>query len=148
METTPESRRIEIDEKTLKQLKNASRWTMFIAIMGFILLGLIIVIGLIAGTFLSAFNAGNSSLGIPEPLMYVIFIVLAVIFFIPIHFLFRFSKLMETAVTTLDKHIFHKAIKNLKYYFAYIGVLIIIVLAFYIAALIMEGTSIAFLKNQ
>jgi MFS family permease len=120
---------------------------MFLAIIGFIFLGLFIVIGIIAGTFLTAFNTGEKSLGIPESLMFVIFFILVVIIYFPLHFLFRFSKHTSKAVSTNDKQELHKAFKNLKFYFAYLGVLIIIVLILYIVALVLVGTSMAFLKG-
>ena len=147
METSPESRKIEIGHETLNKLNSTRKWTMFLAIIDFIFLGLFIVIGVITGTFLSAFNSGETGLGIPESLMLVILFVLAVIYFFPVLFLFRFSKHAAHAVQTLDKQELHKAFRNLKSYFVYIGILIIIVLTFYIVALVVEGTSMSFLKG-
>jgi len=147
METSLENKKIEIGEEALQNLNNTRKWTMFLAIIGFIFLGLFIVIGIIAGTFLTAFNTGEKSLGIPESLMFVIFFVLVVIIYFPLHFLFRFSKHTSKAVSTNDKQELHKAFKNLKFYFAYLGVLIIIVLILYIVALVLVGTSMAFLKG-
>jgi hypothetical protein len=120
---------------------------MFLAIIGFIFLGLFIIIGLIAGTFLTAFNSGEKGLGVPESLMFVPVLLLAAIFFFPILFLFRFSKHTSHAIQNLDKLRLHKAIKNLKYYFAYIGILLIIILSLYIVVLIVAGSSLAFLKG-
>src|SRR5674476_1519967 len=132
METNLETRKIEIEEGTFKYLNSSRKWAMFLAIIGFIFVGLIIIIGLIAGTFLTAFNSGEKGLGIPESLMFIPILLLAVIYFFPVLFLFRFSKHTSHAVQTLDKMEFHKAIKNLKSFFVYIGVLIIIILSLYI----------------
>ena len=79
--------------------------------------------------------------------MFVIFLVLAAVYFFPILFLFRFSKHTAHAVHTLNTHELHKAFQNLKSYFVFLGVLIIIVLSFYIVALIVAGTSMVFLKG-
>jgi len=147
METPIENRKIEIEQETIKHLNTTRKWAMFLAIIGFIILGLIIIIGLIAGTFLTAFNSGGKDLGIPESLMFVPILLLAVIYFFPVLFLFRFSKHTSHAVQTLDKLEFHKAIKNLKSFFVYIGVLIIIILSLYIVVLIVAGSSLAFLKG-
>ena len=147
METNLEIRKIEIENETLKYLNTARKWAMFLAIIGFIFLGLIIVIGLIAGTFLTAFNSGEKSLGIPESLMFIPVLLVALLYFFPVLFLFRFSKHTSHAIQTLDKLEFHKAIKNLKSYFAYIGIMIIVVFTFYIAVLIIAGTSMAFIKG-
>lgn len=147
MEKDVENRKVEIESETLKYLNTARKWAMFLAIIGFIFLGLFVVLGIIAGTFLTAFNTGETSLGIPESVMFVIFFALVVIIYFPLHFLFRFSKHTSKAVSTQDKKEFHKAFKNLKFYFAFIGVLIIIVLVFYLVALVVVGTSMAFLKG-
>jgi hypothetical protein len=147
METPLENKKIEIEQETLKHLNTTRKWAMFLAIIGFIILGLIVIIGLIAGTFLTAFNSGGKDLGIPESLMFVPILLLAVIYFFPVLFLFRFSKHTSHAVQTLDKLELHKAIKNLKLCFVYIGVLIIIILSLYIVVLIVAGSSMAFLKG-
>jgi uncharacterized membrane protein len=147
METTLENRKIEIDQETLNNLNTSRKWAMFLAIIGFIILGLIIVFGLIAGTFLTVFNLGEKGLGVPESLMFVPILLLALIYFFPVLFLFRFSKRTGHAVQTLDKKELHKAFRSLKSYFVYIGVLIIVVLLCYVAVLVLAGTSMAFLKG-
>jgi hypothetical protein len=147
MEAPLENKKIELEQETLKHLNTTRKWAMFLAIIGFIILGLIVIIGLIAGTFLTAFNSGEKGLGIPESLMFVPVLFLAVIYFFPVLFLFRFSKHTSHAIHSLDKQEFHKAIKNLKYYFVYIGILIIIILSIYLVILIIAGSSMAFLKG-
>jgi uncharacterized integral membrane protein len=148
MESNSEIRNIEIDQVTLKYLNTTRKWTMFLAIMGFILLGLFIIVGVIAGTFLSAFKSGETGFGVPESLMFIPFLLLAAIYFFPVLYLFRFSKHTAHAVQTMNKEDLKKAFRNLKAYFVYIGVLIIIVLTFYIVALVVTGTSMSFLKGM
>jgi len=147
MEASPEKKTIEIDQDTLKNLDTIRKWTMFFSILGFIFLGLVVIIGIITGTFLSAFKSGGASVGVPESVIIILFFVLATAFFFPVHFLFRFSKHTAHAVQTLDKDQLHKAFRNLKAYFVYLGVLIIIGLALYVIALILVGTSMSFLKG-
>ena len=147
MESPLEIKKIEIEQETLNHLNTTRKWAMFLAIVGFIFLGLLIIIGLIAGTFLTAFSTGEKGLGIPDSLMFIPVLLLIVLYFFPVLFLFRFSKHTSHAIRTFDKLEFHKAIKNLKAYFAYIGILIIIVLSIYIVVLIIAGSSMAFLKG-
>ena len=54
-ENTPETDKIDIDQNALKSLNTLRKWTMFHAILGFIFLGLFVITGAIAGTFLTAF---------------------------------------------------------------------------------------------
>ena len=65
MDPNPEIRKIEIDQETLKHLNTLRKWTMFLAVTGFIFLGLIIILGLITGTFLTAFNQSDKNSGDP-----------------------------------------------------------------------------------
>jgi hypothetical protein len=147
METNPESKKIEIGEESLNHLNTTRKWAMFLAIMGFIFLGIMILVGLIAGIFLSAFKSEMDSSGLTGIMMGVFILIMAAVYFFPLLYLFRFSKFTANAVQTLDKQELYKAIKNLKSYFVYIGILIIIVLAVYAVALVVAGTSMAFLNG-
>jgi hypothetical protein len=147
MESPLEIRKIEIEQDTLNHLNSTRKWAMFLAIIGFIFLGLMLIIGLLAGTFLTAFSTGEKGLGIPDSLMFVPIVLMGIIYFFPVLFLFRFSKHTSHAIRNLDKLELHKAIKSLKAYFAYIGILIIIVLSLYLVVLIIAGSSMAFLKG-
>jgi hypothetical protein len=147
MDAPLEIKKIEVDQETLSHLNTARKWAMFLAIVGFIFLSLLVLISLIAGTFLTAFNTGEKRLGIPESLMFIPVLVLGVIYFFPVLYLFRFSKHSHHAIQKVDKLEFHKAIKNLKACLAYFGVLIIIILSLYIVVLIVAGSSLAFLKG-
>jgi hypothetical protein len=147
MESIPETRKIEIEEETLKTLNTTRKWTMFISIIGFILLGLLLVIGFIAGTFLTAFKIGDAGLGIPESMALIIIFVLSLVYFFPVFFLFRFSKHTANAVQSLNKEDLRKAFRNLKFYFIYLGVLLIMAMVLYLAALIFTGSSMGFLKG-
>jgi hypothetical protein len=147
MENAPEIRKIEIEQESLNYLNITRKWTMFLAILGFIGIGILIIIGVIAGVFLSAFKTAEIPSGFPEWMISVFIIVLAIIYFFPVLYLFRFSKHTSNAVNTLDKEEMRKAFKNLKSYFLYCGILIIIVLAMYIVVLVGAGASMAFLKN-
>jgi hypothetical protein len=71
----------------------------------------------------------------------------AIIYFFPVLYLFLFSKHTANAVKTLDKQELKKAFKNLRRYYVYIGILIIVVLVIYIVAFVAAGASVAFLKD-
>jgi hypothetical protein len=147
MDSNPEIRKIEIEQETLNNLNTTRKWTMFLAISGFIFIGLIITLGLVTGTFLSAFNLSDTTQGLPDFFLPAIFFALAIIYFFPVFFLFRFSMHTSNAIATLNSQEFHKAFKYLKRYFVYIGILLIIVISCYIAGLILAGTLMAFLRG-
>ena len=76
---------------------------MFLAILGFIFLGLFVIIGVATGTFLSAFSSGAKGIGVPGALIIILSIILGVAYFLPVYFLFQFSKHMTNAVNSIDK---------------------------------------------
>ena len=147
MNSNPEIKNIEIGQDTLKHLNTLRKWTMFLAVIGFIFFGLIIILGLITGTFLTAFNLSSNTQGIPDALVIAAFIAFALMNFFPVYFLFSFSKHTSLAVAKHDRKEMHVAIKFLKRFFIYIGVFIIVVLTVYIASLVMAGRSDAILHG-
>jgi MFS family permease len=147
MENAPEIRKIEIEQDSLNYLNTTRKWTMFFAILGFIGIGLMIIIGLVAGFFLSAFKTADIPAGFPEWLIFVFILILTVIYFFPVLYLFRFSKHTSNAVHSLDKEELRKAFRNLKSFYVYTGILTIIILVLYVVVLVGAGASMAFLKN-
>jgi hypothetical protein len=120
---------------------------MFLSVLGFIFLGLLIVAGLAASLFLTTFKSQEANLEIPESLMIIIFIIIAVIYSFPVFFLFRFSKNIRDALQNLDSGKLSKGFRNLRLYFNYIGVMVIVVLSIYIVLLFFAGASMSFLKG-
>jgi hypothetical protein len=147
MDNANDINKIEVEPVMLKYLNTTRKWAMFLAIIGFIFLGLLLIIGLLTGTFLSAFSTQKLNSEISGPLLLIPLIIAEVVNFFPVLFLFRFSKHAAHAVQNLDKNELHKAFRNLKLFFVYIGILIIVGLVFYVAALIAAGSSVAFLRG-
>jgi hypothetical protein len=70
MEPTSEERKIEIGPEILNSLNSTRKWTTFLAVLGFIFLGLLIIAGLATSLFLTTFNTTEANLGIPDPFIY------------------------------------------------------------------------------
>jgi len=147
MEPTTDDPKMEMSPDILKNLNATRKWTMFLAVLGFIFLGFLIIFGLVTSSFLSFFKSEEVNLGIPESLIIVLFLVIATIYFFPVFSLFRFSRNMRDAVQTSDLNKLKKAFKHLRFYFTYTGILVIIVLTIYVVALIVAGASISLLTG-
>ncbi len=147
METNQEIRKIELEHDTWHDLGIARKWAMFLAILGFIFLGVILVAGLIAGTFLSVFSSPENRMNLPPWMFMCWFLFIVLINFFPVFFLFRFSRHTGNAVLTFDKIEMHRAFRNLKVYFVYIGVMVTALLLLYVAAIIFLGTSMSFIQG-
>jgi flagellar basal body-associated protein FliL len=141
MKPKAELPKIELEQNTLKHLNTARKWSMFLSIMGFIVNGLIIILAIMAAVFLKIFQTEQTNSRIPETLYVVALFLLAILFFFPLINLFRFSRLTFRAVQSRNPGDFHKAFKNLKSFFVFIGILIIILLILYVAVLIAVGSA-------
>jgi len=148
METPSEERKLEIDHDTLKNLNTIRIWTTFLSVLGFILIGLFIIAGIATGMFLTTFSTTKETLGIPESMVIILSFVAGAISLFPVLFLFRFSKNIRDAVQNNDQQKFDRGIRNLKKYFTFIGILVIIALAAYALGLIYSGASMSFLTGS
>ena len=147
METSAEERKLEIGSDTLKNLNTIRIWTTFLSVLGFILIGLFIIAGIVTGMFLTTFSTTKAALCIPESLVIILLFVAGAISLFPVVFLFRFSKNIRDAVQNNDQQKLDRGIRNLRKYFTFIGILVIIAITVYAAGLIYAGASISFLKG-
>lgn len=145
MEQNQEQTRMEVSPEILDHLNATRKWTMFLSVLGFIFLGLLLAVVLATGAFLSAFNSQKSEPAVPDLVLIIGFSAIAVVYFFSILFLFRFSVNTREAVKNNDPVRLNKAFRNLRTFFTYIGIILLIVLAIYIVALIGTGSSISFL---
>src|SRR5215204_3889456 len=81
-----------IDAASRAHLSEAAKWAKFLAIFGFIMCGLLIIIGIFFGTFMSTFSSspygneyGNRSPfeGSSAIVMIVIYVGIAILYFFP-----------------------------------------------------------------
>ncbi len=160
MENSLENKKIEVGQLSLAYLDTTRKWTMFFAILGFVVMGILLILGLVAGSFLTSFTSKMSGMegmegmegasaagGIASIFIFIGILIFAVIYFFPLFYLFRFSRHTKNAVANLDAQELELGLKNLKSYWRYIGILTIIVLAFYLIVLIVAGGSLAILSG-
>ena len=126
-------------------LRRTAKWARFLAFVGFALIALIVIFGLFAGSMIGRFVA-KESVTLPScgALYSLIFLLLAVFYFFPTLFLYRFATRSLKAVNgAFDGGVFSTGLDSLRRLFAFTGVFILIVLCLY-ASLFLIGL-IAFL---
>lgn len=129
-----------IDPQSKRFLSETAKWGKFLSIIGFIGCAFIAIFGIIMALGLSNASQGYNEFGggnpfaMLGPAMAVIMLLMALLYFIPCLYLFRFSGQMSVALSADDQAALNKAFENLKSVFKFIGILTIIVLSFYILA--------------
>jgi len=72
-----------------------------------------------------------------------IYVAMAVLYFFPFLFLYRFSNRMQSALRSNDQQTLINSLGNLRAYFRFVGILVIIGLAFCALAFIFGGLAAA-----
>src|SRR5438034_11176521 len=131
-----------IDSNSRNHLSTAASWAKFLAIMGFIVCGLIIIVGIFAGSIFETMSTRYERFGNPEinargfgAIAAVVYILIAILYFFPCLFLFNFASRMKIALLSSDEEKLNSSFQNLNKTFRYMRVLTIIILSFYILVL-------------
>lgn len=130
--------KLEIDSDAKNNFLDMARWTKFLAILGFVVQGLILVLGIFASLFINRFYEayGGASpfanLGAAGPVaVMAIFLLIITVYIYPTYMLMKYSTTIKAALLNDNKEQFNTAIRCLKNVFRYIGVLVLVVLAIY-----------------
>lgn len=130
-ERIQEPSKIYLDDQALNHLNETRNWTLFLAIMGFISIGFMILAGIIMSVVFNTMDIPTipGFFGVLYP---VIFIVMGVLYFFPAYFLMQFSKFSSLTLKEKSTELFSKAMKHLKFFYRYTGILVIALISFYI----------------
>jgi len=123
-----------LKEKSVNDLNETRKWTLFLGILGMILLGLLFIFLFFINIFLSHINRYPGS---PMPFMFpqLPFIIMMIIFivvdFFPLFYLIQFSVFSKKAITLKNEYDIQMAFRYLKMYFKFLGILAIVIMSFY-----------------
>ena len=77
---------LELTKQSLSYLNETRKWTMFLAILGFVFLGIMVVFSLSFGAIFSSISGEQTELPFPGFLFGFIYLILAAVYFFPILF--------------------------------------------------------------
>ena len=128
---------LQIDQTVSGYLRETAKWGKFLAIVGFVGCGILAIIAVFAGTAMSsAFESVGGGAGMSGMLLTLIYLIIAIIYFFPCLYLFHFANKMQRALRQNDQFFLTDSFKNLKSCYKYMGILMIIVLSFYVIIII------------
>lgn len=126
-----------IDQTSRSHLSEAVKWARFLAIVGFVVCGLITLVGIFVPSIMANlsrpydYEGGSDITGGLKVFMALLYIGIAVVMFFPYYFLLKFANLMKTALNTDDQLTLNSSFQNLKIMFRYVGILTIIMICIY-----------------
>ncbi len=131
-----------LESHAMEHITIASKWAKFLAIAGFVFCGILVLAGILMATR-SDLSASMQNQGFAnKTYLYrrpglggitgFLYILIAFIQFFPALFLFRFSNNLREAVYLNDQYLLNQSFKNLKKYFQFIGICILIGIILYL----------------
>ena len=120
-----------IDWRSKEFLEETAKWTKFLAILGFVGIGLM-VLGSLVMLFApsSLMSNGDFPFG-GKIFMMLLYLAFAVLYYFPISYLYQFSENTKKAIENNDNNAIRDAFEFLKSHYKFMGILTIILLAFY-----------------
>ena len=116
-------------------LAECAKWGKFLAIMGFICCGIMIVIAFflpVLMTQLPPYNTMSTAYSAGVKIgMTIVYLLISLLFFFPCFYLYKFSVKMQAALKTVSQENFDEALMNMKSIFKFYGIFTIIILSFY-----------------
>jgi hypothetical protein len=124
-------------------LLKSAKWGKFLAILGFIVTGLMVFAGILMSFVLNMLPEEMVPLNMPfsASLISIVYIVVAGIYIIPVIFLNSFSNNTIKAINQSDTGLMTTSLRNLRNLFVFVGVSTIVILSFYTILLIIIGSA-------
>ncbi|RUT78616.1 DUF5362 family protein [Ancylomarina longa] len=125
---------MELSAESVVYLNETRKWTIFLSILGFIFIGLMVVASLFMGVIFGSISNDVAISGAASMGMGVAYILIAILYFFPIFYLYKFSNYSKNAIENKDSNVLNLAFKNLKSHYKFMGILTIIILSIYLLA--------------
>ncbi|RPE06002.1 hypothetical protein EGT74_27010 [Chitinophaga lutea] len=134
---------LQIDPESGSLLSEAAKWGKFLAIVGFVGCGFMLLGGLMLAAMSSTISSQMEAMGGTGAATFyssgmgtALYIGMAVLYLFPCLYLYRFAGRMQEALRSTDQGVLNSSFANLKSMFKFMGILTIIIIAFSILAFI------------
>jgi len=125
-------------------LSETTKWTYFLSVLGFVGIGMLLLLGV----FVAFSNPGSQLMWGAEQSpssaykfgytfgITFFYVLLAVLYFFPVLYLFKFSRKMKSALKLSNNNDFKMAFLNLKSHYKFMGIFAIVIISIYILVII------------
>jgi hypothetical protein len=106
---------LELNQLAKEALREGAKWTFFLSIMGFIGVGLMVLAAIVMTITLSTLPDEVSSFGFfgaMKNFLSLFYLLMAVLYFFPIYYLYKYSSSVKTALQFNDSNLLADAFVN------------------------------------
>jgi hypothetical protein len=130
---------MQLDGAAQQALKNTGKWAMFFAVLGFIGVGIMVLVGIVAGGAMmlagSTF-ANEPSTGVATGFfgggMMLMYVIIGGVYLFPLIKLFKFSQTIEAALKKQDDSMLSTALVHLNKHYKILGYYTIVIFGIYV----------------
>lgn len=124
---------LRIDRISREFLAETAKWATFLSILGFIGIGLMVIVAL----FVLVIGASTSTSASFAPLgggafVSIFYFIVAGFYFVPINYLYKFASNMKNAIRTNNQSSLTTSFEYIKSHYKFIGILTIVMIGIYI----------------
>jgi len=123
------------DNKIRDYLLETAKWGRFLAIVGYVGIVLIVIIAIVMMIGFSALGS-ISDTDVPMWILGGVYLIMALIYYFPVSYLFRFSDRMKYGLQVNDKQAITTGFMNLKSLYKFFGIFTIVMLSLYALILV------------
>ncbi|MGN6419883.1 MAG: hypothetical protein ACTHMC_20430 [Pseudobacter sp.] len=136
---------LHMDQQCLSYLLQTAKWNKFLSVVWFVLCGLFIIIAFIAGGAVSGLydempgmDFSMSALGGGGGVVVtIIYLLMTAVYLIPNFWRYKFSVQAIRAIYGNDQVLLNSSMNNLRKYSKYWGIFTIVIIGFYVVAIIL-----------
>ncbi|WP_396149403.1 hypothetical protein [Flavobacterium sp.] len=113
-------------------LQESAKWSKFMAIIGFIGIGLMVLVSLFMAIGFSAMGASTMpELPFSMSVFSIIYVLFAAIYFFPVYYLYQYATKTSAALHSKNKQLLTDGLENLKSHHKFLGIFTLILVSLY-----------------
>lgn len=128
LETSEIKNELLLEAQAEVYLRETSKWAKFLSIVGFVFMGILVLASLVMFVFAGTMG---SMMPFPVSILGFVYLILAIVYCIPIYFLLSFSNKAKAALISRSSATLSESMKYLKSHYKFIGIFTIVMLAMY-----------------
>ena len=134
--------KLSLNDLAIDALRESAKWCLFLAIIGFIGIGFMILAGAFMSVAMSAissnpaFGGGMNPFDSIKAYVGIMYVVIAALYFFPIYYLYKYATGTKKALESGNSDVLSDALVNLKSHHKFLGIMTIVVISLYIVVII------------
>lgn len=126
---------LQLNESAKGFLKESAKWAYFLSILGFIGIGLIVLVAIFAGAmfaFIGNLSREMSSFAaMGGSFISALYLMIAAFYFFPVYYLYKFAANAKMALKNNDSKSLAASFEYLKSHYKFIGIMALVILCLY-----------------